>query len=88
MSNDYEDRQPAAEGRNGPSLFLIALIAVAGLTAAFVAQNRERTRIEFLWLDFTSRTWTAIAIAVALGVVLDRLVLAWWRRARRRKREG
>ncbi len=88
MSNDYDDRQPGPEGRNGPSLFLFLLIAVAAITAVFIAQNRERTRIEFLFVDFTSRIWTAIAIAIALGVLLDRLVTMWWRRARKRRRES
>lgn len=87
MSND-DVRQPGPEGRNGPSLFLILLILVAAVTAVFIAQNRERTRIEFLFVDFTSRIWTAIAIAIALGVLLDRLVTMWWRRARKRRREA
>ncbi len=83
---DNSDEQPLDPGRNGPGLFLILTIIVAAITAAFIAQNRERTQIEFLFFDFGSRIWTAIAIAIALGVLLDRLFLAWWRRARKRKR--
>ncbi len=79
------DEQPGARGRNGPGLFLVLTILVAAITAVFVSQNRERTQIEFLFFDFSSRIWTAIAIAIALGILLDRLFLAWWRRARKRK---
>ncbi len=79
------DEQPGARGRNGPGLFLILTILVAAIAAVFVVQNRERTQIEFLFFDFSSRIWTAIAIAMALGILLDRLFLAWWRRARKRK---
>ena len=86
MSDIEYDERPSGEGRNGPGLFLVMAVLVAVLTAVFIAQNRDRTQIEVLFWDFRSRTWTAIAIAIALGVVLDRLFLAWWRRARRRKR--
>ena len=85
MSDFEYDEQPSSGGRNGPGLFLILTILVAVITAVFITQNRERTQIEFLFFDFTSRIWTAIAIAIALGVLLDRLILAWWRRARKRK---
>jgi uncharacterized integral membrane protein len=79
------DEQPGAGGRNRPGVFLVLTILIAAITAVFVTQNRERTQIEFLFFDFTSRIWAAIAIAIALGILLDRLFLAWWRRARKRK---
>jgi len=86
--NDIEyDEQPSGKGSNGPGLFLLLTILVAAIAAIFVAQNRERTQIEFLIFDFSSRIWTAIAIAIVLGIVLDRLFLGWWRRARKRKNE-
>jgi len=87
VSNNEEfDEQPGARGRNGPGLFLLLTILVAAVTAIFVAQNRERTQIEFLFFDFSSRIWTAIAIAIVLGILLDRLFLAFWRRARKNKK--
>lgn len=84
VSDNEYDQQPGPSGRNGPSLFLILLIVVAAITAVFIAQNREETQVEFLFFDVQSRVWTAIAVAIALGVVLDRLILAWWRRSRKR----
>jgi uncharacterized integral membrane protein len=85
--SDHEefDEQPGPRGRNGPGVFLVLTILIAAITAVFVTQNRERTQIEFLFFDFTSRIWTAIAIAIGLGILLDRLFLAWWRRARKNK---
>ena len=79
---EYDDVEVSA-GRNGPPIFLILFIIVAIVTAVFIAQNRERTNVEFLFLDFNSRRWTTILISIALGVLLDRLILLWWRRARR-----
>ncbi len=79
---DFDDVEVSA-GRNGPPIYLILFLVVAIVTAVFIAQNRERTNVEFLFFDFNSRRWTMILIAIALGVLLDRLILMWWRRARR-----
>ncbi len=87
MSNEYVDQQPGPEGRNGPSLFLILAIIVAAIAAIFIAQNREEAEIQFLFFDGTFRIWTAITFSIALGVLLDRMILMWWRRARRRDRD-
>ena len=87
MSDSDFDDQPSRGGRNGPGLFLVLTIVVAIITAVFVAQNRDQIEIKFLFFDFTSRIWTAIAIAIGLGILLDRLVLGWWRRSRKRKND-
>ncbi len=87
MSDSDFDDQPSRDGRNGPGLFLILTIVVAAITAVFVAQNRDQIEIKFLFFDFSSRIWTAIAMAIGLGILLDRLVIGWWRRARKRKND-
>lgn len=87
MSDSNFDDQPSRNGRNGPGLFLILTIVVAVITAVFVAQNRDQIEIKFLFFDFSSRIWTAIAMAIGLGILLDRLVIGWWRRARKRKND-
>ena len=74
-------------GNNGPSIFLILMLVVAAIVAIFIFQNRETATITFLFFDGEFRVWTAIAIAILLGVLLDRVVLMWWRRARRRDRD-
>jgi uncharacterized integral membrane protein len=87
VSDSNFDDQPSRNGRNGPGLFLILTIVVAAITAVFVAQNRDQIEIKFLFFDFSSRIWTAIAMAIGLGILLDRLVIGWWRRARKRKND-
>ena len=88
MARDEETFEDHADAkRNGPSIFLILLIVVAIVIAIFIAQNREDTNIEFLFFDFGGRVWTVIAIAIGLGVLLDRVILMWWRRARRDRDE-
>jgi hypothetical protein len=58
------------------------------LTAIFILQNRERTELDFVLFEVHSRVWTSIAVSIALGVVLDRLFLRFWRKRRDRKRES
>lgn len=79
-SGDFLEGNQAASGRSGPPLRLIAFAAVAAVAVIFVLQNRERTSIDFLVFELRSRTWAAMATSMALGVVLDRLFLGWWRR--------
>jgi uncharacterized integral membrane protein len=62
---------------------LIGFLVIAVLTAVFVVQNSDQTRVRFLVVDATARVWAAMLIAIGLGVVLDRLFLAWWRRRRK-----
>lgn len=81
------DPQPGPKGRSGPSIWLILFALVAIATAVFVVQNDERVAAEFLWFDRRIKLWVAIVASVALGVLLDRLILTWWRRARKRKND-
>jgi len=79
------DEQRAASGRSGPSLFLILFLIVAAGTAVFIVQNGEPVATEFLWFDRMPKLWVAIVISIGLGILLDRLILGWWRRSRRDK---
>ena len=81
------DDETATSGQSGPPIKLIAFVAVAALAVVFVFQNRERHRIDFLFFEVSTRTWTALATALVLGVVLDRLFISWWRRTRNRRNE-
>lgn len=81
---DGEHSPGAASGRSGPSLFLVLMIVIAAISAIFVVQNREEAEIQFLFFSGFFRIWTAIAFAILLGVLLDRAIIMWWRRARRR----
>ena len=81
--NQFDDSGSPSEGRSGLSPALIGLIVVAIATLVFVLRNGDRTSIDFLVADVQSRLWLVIAISLAVGVLLDRLVIAWWRRRRR-----
>ena len=82
---ESDDRPVHDEGSSGPSLFLIALVVVAAISVAFVLQNQERAQIRYLgFFDADLAIWTAIAFAIGLGILLDRLLILWWRRSRRR----
>jgi uncharacterized integral membrane protein len=85
----YERREPDRVGddrsqRSGVSPVLVVLGIVAILAVIFIAQNSERANIDFLFLDFSSPVWVALLIAIGLGIVLDRLLMYWWNRRRRR----
>jgi hypothetical protein len=82
-SSNYD--HSAAAGRSGPPWRLIVLVGVAVVAVLFVLQNRERKSVDFLFFEINSRQWVNIAVAIAIGVILDRLFLGWWRRRRNRK---
>ena len=52
-------------------------------TAIFILQNGEPVPAEFLCFDAENKLWVAIIESICLGIVLDRLILTWWRRIRR-----
>ena len=87
MNRPVDDDTSARSGASGPPVKLIALVVVAALAVIFVFQNREEHPIKFLFFEVDTRTWTALATAFVLGVVVDRLFSSWWRRARSRRDE-
>ena len=80
-TNDNRDRS-AESGRSGPSAALIGFAIVAIVAVIFIFQNSNRVETNFLFLDFNSRVWVAILVAMVLGALLDRLIQIWWRRRR------
>ena len=81
------DPQPGPAGRSGPSIWLILFGVVAIVTAIFILQNGHETPAKFLWFDREIKLWVAIVASVVLGILLDRLILTWWRRARKRRKD-
>jgi hypothetical protein len=80
----YVDGQPAAvSDRTQPSATLIGLLIVIGLAVAFFFQNGNSTTIHFLFFKHVAKTRWAIIVAVAIGIVIDRIFAIWWRRRRR-----
>lgn len=81
------DPQPESEGRSGPSVWLVLFGLVAIITAILIVQNGEKVPAELLWFDREIRLWVAIVASVVLGILLDRLILTWWRRSRARRND-
>ena len=82
------DPQPGPAGRSGPSIWLLLFGVVAIGTAIFILQNGEEVAAEFLWFDRDIKLWVAIVASVGLGILLDRLILTWWRRSRKRREDS
>jgi uncharacterized integral membrane protein len=85
-----DDGNPASakSGRNGPSVALIVALILAVLAIIWFFQNSHTVTISFLWGDWQTTARVAILIAIAVGVVLDRLVSYGLRRRKRRRAEG
>lgn len=81
--NDERDVQSGPSGSSGPSLWLILFGLVAIVTAIFIVQNGQKAPVDFLWMHPEITLWIAIVISIGLGVLLDRLILGWWRRSRK-----
>ncbi|HEY5662735.1 MAG TPA: LapA family protein [Ilumatobacter sp.] len=81
------DQHDAASGTDGPPIKLIALVVVVAALVLFIIQNGQDAHVDFLWMNGEWPAWTVIGISVAAGIVIDRLFLWQWRRARRRKRD-
>jgi hypothetical protein len=83
VNQDRSSKPPAESGTNGPPAVLIIGLIVAAASALFVFSNRKEVEVDFIVFSVQSRTWTALVVAIALGVALDRLFQTWWRRRRR-----
>ena len=70
---------------DGVSPTLIGLVVLAVATVIFIVQNSDRSKVRFLFISVTTRVWVGVLVAIALGVVLDRLFSIWWRRRRERE---
>jgi uncharacterized integral membrane protein len=83
MSMDWkESERPGGEPERKSFLSprIIALVIVAVLILVFILQNTDKTTVHFLFFDLTAGKWFALVVAVALGVLLDRAFMWWWRR--------
>lgn len=82
-----DDERGFRTTRSGISPALIAFAIIVVLAVIFVVQNGVKAEIKFLFVERSTPVWVAIAIAIAIGVLLDRLLSVWWRRRRRHEHD-
>jgi uncharacterized integral membrane protein len=82
IGNSGQEFKGRGEGIS-PSLIGLVLLAVASVI--FIVQNSDRSKVRFLFFSVTTRVWVGVVVAIALGVVLDRVFAIWWRRRRDRE---
>lgn len=87
MSNNTEPDpgSPAAGGKSGPNITLIALGIVAALGVVFFLQNSEPVSIDFWFFEKRTTIRWSILMAFMFGVLCDRLFAMWWRRRGKKK---
>ena len=79
-NNERSGDMQAASGRSGPSIALIIVGLLTALIVMFILKNSDETQIDFMFFDWNTTVRWSIFIAVLLGVLLDRVILSWWRR--------
>ena len=70
--------------RDSPSIALIIVGLLTALIVVFILKNSDETQIDFMFFDWNTTVRWSIFIAVLLGVLLDRVILSWWRRRGRK----
>jgi len=80
--NSTKDQQQGANTRDTPWR-LVSFAVLVVIVVIFVLQNRDRLPVNFLFFEINSRQWVNLSVAVAFGVVLDRLFIGWRKRHRK-----
>ena len=63
---------------------LIGGVVLAAGVLAFVFQNTQKVRVEWLFFDWDSRLWILLLVTAALSIAAGELVSIAIRRARKR----
>ena len=86
MTEPTNNQPTVSSGSDGspPWKLIVLLLVVVGM-AVFFFQNTDDAPIELLWLDGNWPIWSVIGLSVVAAIVIDRLFVWQWRRARRRK---
>lgn len=74
-----------SKGRRAPHFALIFFLILIALAAVFALQNSEQVSIDFLVVEKTTTIRWSILMAVALGILIDRIFSIWWRRRGNKK---
>jgi uncharacterized integral membrane protein len=71
---------PQASQPKGYQTRLIIFGVVLLAAIIFIAQNREKVTIHFLFIEVSARVWIGFLICLALGALLGALIGRWWRK--------
>lgn len=82
--NDSMKPAPAVDRSRNFPWKLLGLIVASLIIVLFVLQNRTRMNVNFLFFEVNSRQWVNLLVAVALGVIADRLFIG----VRKLRRKG
>ena len=83
MYEERRDDDGIRRTRSGISPALVAAAVVLAAALIFIIQNTRQASVQFLFIERRMSVWVVIALAIGLGVVLDRLVTVGWRRRQR-----
>jgi uncharacterized integral membrane protein len=78
-----DDDRDAAPSESRVSPGLVALVVAAALLVAFMVQNTNRVRVEFLLWDLTVALWLLVLASAAAGALVGGGLSALRRRRRR-----
>jgi uncharacterized integral membrane protein len=81
-------QNPTSGGTNGISPSLIGFGIVAVLAIIFFFQNGRRVEVNFWLFDWNTTVRWSLMVAMFMGVLLDRLLVLWWRHRAKRKNEA
>ena len=74
-----------SKGRRAPHFALIFFLILIALAAVFALQNSETVSIDFLVVEKRTTIRWSILMAVALGILIDRIFSIWWHRRSNKK---
>jgi hypothetical protein len=80
MHEQHRDADLHPEEGRSRTTALVVLVVIVAVAVTFIAQNSDKATIRLLFISVTTRIWAGFLIALALGVLLDRLFSMWWRR--------
>ncbi len=81
-------QDPRSGGMNGISPSLIGFGVVAVLAIIFFFQNGRRVEVNFWLFDWNTTVRWSLMVAMFMGILLDRLLVLWWRHRAKRKNEA
>lgn len=78
-------RDQPRNASTGVSPTLIGFLVVAVLAVIFFLQNGEQSEIDLWFFTWDTTIRWSLLVAMAIGVLLDRLFSLFWRRSRAKR---